>query len=70
VDALKVISCRTMTKKKGGQDSKQIRFYGQNKLYILAPYPSTLQQFQPHGCMLELLRKNKEKEDRLGLIQS
>jgi hypothetical protein len=48
--------------KRKGQDSQKQRFYGQNKLFILAPCPSTLWQLSPHGCMLELLKKYKENE--------
>jgi hypothetical protein len=43
---LKVTSCRTMRKKKW---KTKILWAKQKK--FLAPCPSTLGQFQPHGCM-------------------
>jgi hypothetical protein len=30
--------------------------------FVLAPYPSTLGQFWPHGCIEDLLKKDKENE--------
>jgi hypothetical protein len=39
-----VTSCRTMSKKKV-KKSEKTRFYGQTKLFILSPCPSTLRQF-------------------------
>jgi hypothetical protein len=47
---LKVTSYKTMSKKIS-EKSEIPRFYGQNKLLFLAPCPSALGQFQPHGCM-------------------
>jgi hypothetical protein len=47
---MKVTSCITMSKKKCEKYEKP-RFYGQNKLFFLAPCPSALGQFQPHGYM-------------------
>jgi hypothetical protein len=60
VVTLKVRSCRTMSNKKKVKKSKKPRFYGQNKLFF--ENPSALEQFQPHGCMQELLRKYMKNE--------
>jgi hypothetical protein len=45
-----MILCKSMSKKKV-KKSETPRFYGQNKLLFLAPCPSDLGQFQPHGYM-------------------
>jgi hypothetical protein len=46
----------------GGDQVRVVRFYGQTKLFLLAPCPSTFQQLQPHGSMLEPLKKYRENE--------
>jgi hypothetical protein len=47
--------------KKKVKKSENQDFVGKTN-YFLAPCPSALGQFQPHGCMLELLRKFRKNE--------
>jgi hypothetical protein len=47
---LKVMSCRTMSKKKSGKKWKPKILWAKQTIF-LAPCPSALGQFQPHGCM-------------------
>jgi hypothetical protein len=58
---LKVTSCRTMSKKKSEKKLK-IKFLCAKQIIFLEPCPSALGQFQPHGCMWELLRKYMKNE--------
>jgi hypothetical protein len=44
---LKVTSCRTMQKKKKWKS----KILWAKQTFFLAPCPSALGQFQPHGCM-------------------
>jgi hypothetical protein len=47
---LKVTSCRTMSKKKSEKKRKS-KILWAKQTFFLAPCPSALGQFQPHGCM-------------------
>jgi hypothetical protein len=61
VVTLKVTSCRTMSKNKSEKKWKS-KILWTKQTFFLAPYPSALGQFQPHGCLRELLRTYTKNE--------
>jgi hypothetical protein len=65
---LKMTSCITMSKRKKSEKSEKPRFYGQTS--FLAPCPSILGQFQPHGFLQELQRKYKKNEFKTHFEQN
>jgi hypothetical protein len=58
---LKVTSCKTMSQKKSEKKWKTKILWAKQTIFW-EPCPSPLGQFQPHGCMQELLRKYMKNE--------
>jgi hypothetical protein len=61
VVTLKVTSYKTMSKKKSEKKWKTKILWAKQTIFW-EPCPTALGQFQPHGCMWELLRKDMKNE--------